>query len=557
MSRRFAPALATTTALVVLAATGGMVPSAAVPGAHAERAMTYLAPSSPQRSAYAGAGVVTAPDAVVEAASRAGLAEGTAERTRVRQVQSSSGQAALDRYAGEVPPYVNAAPLALVGRAFDHPVAGPFTLSSAFGWRKNPTHVGPTAQFHIGLDYAVACGTPVLAAADGTVVSAGERGTGGLRVDIDHGDGLVTSYRHNSRLLVSPGDRVGRGDAISLSGTTGNSTGCHLHFDTTLEGLYVDPVHLLPEVAGQPRALDAVDRERIRAAAREDAPAVAPERREAAPRTGQPAAPGPIAREAAPRTGTRGDHARAPEAPAAKDRSPRPPSAGPSGTPASPGASPTTPTATRPAERGPKPSGTTKPVHPRPTPPAVTPKPKPAAPGTPAATEPAEPAQPTHPGPSAPATPTPTKPSTPDPAQPTPTTPTTPGPAQPTPTKPAQPTPSPSPTEPVTPTPSPTEPTAPEPSVPASPPAPVSLTEEEAARWCLPLDDDTEQARPDFTTIFTGDFADLVGLVAVLDDEGGPEPVTEETLVEVSPSALWLESLPACSDAEFLETALG
>ncbi|WP_369732359.1 M23 family metallopeptidase [Citricoccus sp. CH26A] len=305
-----------------------MVPSAAVSGAHAERATTYLAPSSPQRPGGAGTGVVTAPDATVEVASRADLAGDTAERTRVRLVQSSSAQAALDRYAGEVPPYVNAAPLALVGRAFDHPVAGPFTLSSAFGWRKNPTHVGPAAQFHIGLDYAVACGTPVLAAADGTVASAGERGTGGLRVDIDHGDGLVTSYRHNSRLLVSPGDRVGRGDAISLSGTTGNSTGCHLHFDTTLDGLYVDPVQLLPEVAGQPRALDAVDLERIRAAAREEAPSVAPERREASPRSGQPAVQGPIAREAAPRTGPRGDHGRAPEAPAAQDPSPRPPPPG-------------------------------------------------------------------------------------------------------------------------------------------------------------------------------------------------------------------------------------
>ena len=96
-----------------------------------------------------------------------------------------------------------------------------------------------------------------------------------------------------------------------------------------------------------------------------------------------------------------------------------------------------------------------------------------------------------------------------------------------------------------------------EPTVPAKPPAPESLTPEEAARWCLPLDDDTEEARPDFSAIFTGDFGALVSLVAVLDDEGEPEPVTEETLVEVSPTALWLESLPVCSDAEFIETALG
>jgi hypothetical protein len=89
-----------------------------------------------------------------------------------------------------------------------------------------------------------------------------------------------------------------------------------------------------------------------------------------------------------------------------------------------------------------------------------------------------------------------------------------------------------------------------------APKAPESLTDEEAARWCLPLDDDAEDETPDFSAIFTGDFADLVGLVAVLDEEGEPESVTEETLAEVSPSALWLESLPACSDAEFIEATL-
>ncbi len=577
MSRRWTPALATTTALVVLTATGGMVPSAAVFGGPPARATTYLTPPSTPSSQQPTGGdrtdVVSAPDAVAVTGSREGLGEDTAEQSGVHLVQSSSHEERLKRYAGEVPSYVNADPLTVVGLGFDHPVAGPFTLSSAFGWRMNPTDVGPAVQFHIGLDYAVACGTPVRAAADGAVASAGERGTGGLRIDIDHGDGLGTSYRHNSVLLVSAGDRVSRGDVIGMSGTTGNSTGCHLHFDATLEGQYVDPAQLLPSVPGQPRPMDAEDLKRIRAAAEQASSAVRQERTDAA----------------APRIPAAAGEDRATGAPASGSREPRPQSPAPTGRPASPGSSSDRPV---PQPSGPaKPSGPTpdkpQPSGTGPTEPGAV-QPKPTEPGTPAVTDPTEPPtpepakptkpskpskpEPTVPEPTEPATPAPTKPEPTKPAKPTKPEPTKPEPTKPEPTKPAKPAKptkpeptkptKPEPTEPATPEPikptKPTVPTTPEPSDPAepvTPPAPQALTPGEAARWCLPREDDAEKA-PDFSALFTGDFADLVGLVAALDEEGLPESVTEETLIEVSPSALWLESLPTCSDAEFLEAAL-
>lgn len=112
-------------------------------------------------------------------------------------------------------------------------------ITSPFGARANPT--GEGSQVHIGQDYGVTCGTPVKASASGTVVQAGWAGHSGQRVRIDHGNGLETTYNHNSSLKVSVGQQVKRGDVVSLSGTTGNSTGCHLHLEVLVNGDAVDP----------------------------------------------------------------------------------------------------------------------------------------------------------------------------------------------------------------------------------------------------------------------------------------------------------------------------
>jgi murein DD-endopeptidase MepM/ murein hydrolase activator NlpD len=103
-------------------------------------------------------------------------------------------------------------------------------------------------RLHTGIDVGVPCGTPVRAAADGQVISAGAAGGYGNRVVIDHGQAnggnLVTDYNHLKSIAVRRGT-VKEGQVIAYSGTTGLSTGCHLHFDTLVNGEYVDPLKWL------------------------------------------------------------------------------------------------------------------------------------------------------------------------------------------------------------------------------------------------------------------------------------------------------------------------
>jgi murein DD-endopeptidase MepM/ murein hydrolase activator NlpD len=117
------------------------------------------------------------------------------------------------------------------------------TLSTAspFGYRVSPI-TGGSGDFHRGQDYVAQCGTSVLAAATGTVTFVGwhEYG-GGNRVVVDHGNGLETTYNHLSSFNVTEGQTVSRGDVLALSGTTGASTGCHLHFEVQVNGEVVDP----------------------------------------------------------------------------------------------------------------------------------------------------------------------------------------------------------------------------------------------------------------------------------------------------------------------------
>lgn len=114
------------------------------------------------------------------------------------------------------------------------------TASSGFGWRDNPTNPG-NQEFHKGTDIPIPEGTPVHAAGDGTVTSAHFSSTAGNMVIIQHANGVLTKYFHNSRLLVSAGDTVTAGQVIALSGNTGNSTGPHLHFEFWVNGRVVDP----------------------------------------------------------------------------------------------------------------------------------------------------------------------------------------------------------------------------------------------------------------------------------------------------------------------------
>ncbi|AXG13621.1 M23 family metallopeptidase [Intrasporangium calvum] len=124
---------------------------------------------------------------------------------------------------------------------FIHPVPG--GLSSTFGPRMHPVLGVP--MFHTGIDLAAACGTPIRAAASGTVVYAEVSASWGARTIIEHSPTLKTAYGHQSKFLVKEGDVVKQGDIIGLVGTTGWSTGCHLHFDVILDDRYVDPAPYL------------------------------------------------------------------------------------------------------------------------------------------------------------------------------------------------------------------------------------------------------------------------------------------------------------------------
>ncbi|WP_035748811.1 M23 family metallopeptidase [Arthrobacter sp. 35W] len=116
------------------------------------------------------------------------------------------------------------------------------TPTSGFGQRINPL-TGQLGENHTGQDYAATCGTAVHAAAGGTVTFAGwHQYGGGNRVVVDHGNGLSTSYNHLSSIEVKVGQKLERGDRLALSGTTGASTGCHLHFEVMVNDKTVDPL---------------------------------------------------------------------------------------------------------------------------------------------------------------------------------------------------------------------------------------------------------------------------------------------------------------------------
>lgn len=121
------------------------------------------------------------------------------------------------------------------------PVQG--IISSYYGWRIHP--IRKKKQFHTGIDIAVPQGTPIYAAKTGEVIYSGWADGYGYLVIINHNDNSQTYYAHNLDLLVKKGDTVRQGKIISLSGTTGVSTGPHLHFEIRKNGRHLDPLQKL------------------------------------------------------------------------------------------------------------------------------------------------------------------------------------------------------------------------------------------------------------------------------------------------------------------------
>lgn len=129
------------------------------------------------------------------------------------------------------------------GGQFLWPVPGRYKISSGYVGRLRP--IGKGSEFHTGFDIPAPTGTNILAGGDGVVITAGWVNGYGNTVIINHGSGISTLYGHNSKLLVSKGQKVTRGQTIAKCGSTGNSTGPHCHFEVRVNGKHTNPAPYL------------------------------------------------------------------------------------------------------------------------------------------------------------------------------------------------------------------------------------------------------------------------------------------------------------------------
>lgn len=169
-----------------------------------------------------------AEEAARKAAEEAARKKAAEEAARQQSVSSSSGSS---NYS--VPSQFNG--------SFVWPVPGYTTPSSAYGWRTHPIY--GTRKFHAGEDIPANSGTPIIAAASGTVTTAGWVSGYGNYTVINHGGGVMTAYGHQSSIQVSVGQSVSAGQQIGLVGSTGNSTGPHLHFEVYVNGATQNPMN--------------------------------------------------------------------------------------------------------------------------------------------------------------------------------------------------------------------------------------------------------------------------------------------------------------------------
>lgn len=189
-----------------------------------------------------------------------GGAAGTSAATTPHPLSMSQLQLSLDALAidvGRRADYMNVVETALMSDKIKSkllPTGQPVAVSynsSSFGWRIDP-FTGGTA-FHEGLDFPAPTGTPIVAAAAGVVIAAEFHPQYGNMLEIDHGNDIVTRYAHASQLYVKVGDIVKRGQHVADIGTTGRSTGPHLHFEVRIRGAAQDPRKFLALGAGPPR----------------------------------------------------------------------------------------------------------------------------------------------------------------------------------------------------------------------------------------------------------------------------------------------------------------
>ena len=186
------------------------------------------------------------------------LPEGTSALDTLRQYRQETGDAAVPQaeaveqeesvsplsyvlYSDETLPEGVSLEQAMLGFDYCVPVNG--VISSDFGYRDHPTE--GEERFHYGVDLAAESGTEVCSFADGTVTAVGESSTYGKYCMVAHESGFTTLYAHCSRITVSSGTAVKRGQQIAAVGETGMATGPHLHFELHRNGTYLNPVYYL------------------------------------------------------------------------------------------------------------------------------------------------------------------------------------------------------------------------------------------------------------------------------------------------------------------------
>ena len=177
--------------------------------------------------------------AVTTASATATTGSTAGSSTATRSSSTAQFAAALQSAVSAAPAAGPAAPASETGsgQTWTLPVDG--RVTSKFGMRKHP--VTGVYKLHTGTDFAASTGTPIGAASGGVVKSAGWQSGYGNTVVIDHGNGVSTMYAHASALLVKPGQQVAPGEAVAKVGSTGLSTGPHLHFEVREDDKPVDP----------------------------------------------------------------------------------------------------------------------------------------------------------------------------------------------------------------------------------------------------------------------------------------------------------------------------
>jgi murein DD-endopeptidase MepM/ murein hydrolase activator NlpD len=182
-----------------------------------------------------------------QAASEVGRQNALLGQMRARKAEFEAQLAALKRQSDQLASLLRGRQAGQVLVPSGHgvlsvPIPGA-PITSGFGPRVHP--IFGDVRTHTGIDFGASSGTPIRAAADGVVVSAGSLGGYGNATVVDHGNSLATLYGHQSQIVVSPGQRVSRGQVIGYVGCSGYCTGPHLHFEVRVQGTPVDPMQYL------------------------------------------------------------------------------------------------------------------------------------------------------------------------------------------------------------------------------------------------------------------------------------------------------------------------